>query len=529
LNVVSQALTYARFLRGFPGYFGETLTLEKARDVVRSRLGRREENLLEMGERLFFGLDGSPYRPLFELAGCSYADFEALVEDRGVEGSLEALRREGVYFTFEEYKGRQPVVRAGREIPVEEGQFDNPWLTHFFRTSTSGSTGRPTRTSTGLAHLEVLSQLRMLLLDAHGVLDFPYSVWRPALPSGSGLNNIMRQGRIGRPVDRWFTPLVPGQYEPALKYKLATEAAVATGRACGVDLVRPEPVALDRAIVIVRYLADAVRQRGGACISTTVSCGLRIALAAREAGISLGGVFLLVAGEPATPAKVQGMRDSGAAVFTDYGSAETGRVALGCARSDDPTDMHVATDTAALVLFPRTVPDSGETVHSIHITSLVPTMPKLLLNLELDDFGEMEDRECGCPLGRLGYRTHLRNVRSFRKLVGEGVTLIGSDMVHILEDVLPRRFGGSPLDYQLVEDEDERGFTRLSLHVHPRVEIGREDEVISVLMEALGRTSVAADMARAYWAAADSFRIVREAPRVSARGKQTHLRRVGQG
>lgn len=484
---------------------------------------------MSMAELAFYGNPASPYRPLLDLAGCTLSDFRALVQSRGVEGALLLLRREGVYFTFEEYKGREPVVRGGREIPVEEGQFDNPFLTHFYKNSTSGSTGKATQSSTDLVHLELQAELRMLLHSAHGTLNFPFSVWRPALPSGSGLNNLMRQARMGRPVDRWFTPLVPGEYEPAFKYKFATEAAVAAGRGCGVDLPRPEPVPLDDAAVIARYLAETVRQAGGACISTTVSCGLRIAVAARHEGIRLDGAHLLVAGEPATEAKVRGMEASGATVFTDYGSVETGRIALGCVRPNHHTDMHVTSDCAVLIPFPRIVAESGEEVNAFHITSLTPTMPKLLLNLELDDFGEWEERACGCPLGELGYGIHIRKVRSFRKLVGEGVTLIGSDMIRILEEVLPARFGGSPLDYQLVEDEDDKGFTRLSLHIHPAVEIQDESLVVAEMMEALGQTSVAADMARAYWAAAHAFRVVRQAPTVSARGKQTPLRVLRSG
>ena len=42
-----------------------------------------------------------------------------------------------------------------------------------------------------------------------------------------------------------------------------------------------------------------------------------------------------------------------------------------------------------------------------------------------------------------GFTTHLREVRSYSKLTGEGVTLIGDEMIHLLEHVLPARFGGS--------------------------------------------------------------------------------------
>ena len=45
-----------------------------------------------------------------------------------------------------------------------------------------------------------------------------------------------------------------------------------------------------------------------------------------------------------------------------------------------------------------------------------------------------------------------------------------------MERVLPARFGGSPLDYQLMEEEDERGFTRLSLLVSPKLRIADESK-----------------------------------------------------
>ena len=83
----------------------------------------------------------------------------------------------------------------------------------------------------------------------------------------------------------------------------------------------------------------------------------------------------------------------------------------------------------------------------------------ILLNVETDDYGVLESRPCGCRMGDLGLTTHVTQVRSFRKLTGEGMTLVGNDMIRILEEVLPTRFGGSPLDYQLAEVENEVGPT----------------------------------------------------------------------
>jgi hypothetical protein len=140
-------------------------------------------------------------------------------------------------------------------------------------------------------------------------------------------------------------------------------------------------------------------------------------------------------------------------------------------------------------------------------TSLLPTAPRLMLNVESDDYGVIENRSCRCPLESYGFTEHLRQIYSFRKLTGEGVTLVGGEMIRIMEEVLPARFGGSPLDYQLLEEEDERGFTRLSLLVSPKVDIPDEAAVIQVVLEALGRASPAADMARAFWSQARTLRV----------------------
>jgi hypothetical protein len=125
--------------------------------------------------------------------------------------------------------------------------------------------------------------------------------------------------------------------------------------------------------------------------------------------------------------------------------------------------------------------------------------------------------------------THLRDIRSFQKLTGEGVTLIGSDMVRILEEVLPSRFGGSPLDFQLLEEEDDAGFTRLSLIVSPRVDLEDEDLVIEAVLQELGSGDAAADISRAVWSQAGTLRIRRTEPVLTARGKLLPLHMVKRG
>jgi hypothetical protein len=172
--------------------------------------------------------------------------------------------------------------------------------------------------------------------------------------------------------------------------------------------------------------------------------------------------------------------------------------------------------------------DSGFEVDAFYLTSLRPLASKLLLNVESDDYGIVEQRDCGCPFGELGFHRHLRRIRSFGKLTGEGVTLVGTEMVRILEDVLPARFDGSPQDFQLVEEEDDAtGFTRLTLVVHPRLQIARHEEVIEAMLEALAESSISADLARTFWQQADTFRVSRREPMWTDRGKMPSILRAG--
>jgi hypothetical protein len=232
-----------------------------------------------------------------------------------------------------------------------------------------------------------------------------------------------------------------------------------------------------------------------------------------------------MSGEPPTAAKVQQMAATGARPIPAYSLVEAGgRVGMGCARPIGPNDLHVCSDAYAVFSSPRATPLGGQVVPALYLTALLPSAPKIMLNAESDDYGIVETRSCGCAFEELGFVQHLRDIRSFSKLTGEGVTLIGSEMVTVLEDVLPRRFGGSALDYQLVEEEDDKGFTRLNLLVHPRLDISRDEEVIDAVWEALSASSVGADQAKDTWRRAGSLRVRRSPPVWTDRGKLMPLR-----
>jgi hypothetical protein len=139
----------------------------------------------------------------------------------------------------------------------------------------------------------------------------------------------------------------------------------------------------------------------------------------------------------------------------------------------------------------------------------------------------MRTRRCGCGLEHVGWSEHLADIRSFEKLNPEGLFFLGSELVSLVEERLPERFGGDLTDYQFVEREDERGFTRLEILVHPR--LGTIDHA------ALQEYVTAALRAESWfttqvWATTNVLRVRRAAPLMTKAGKLLplhHLRPDG--
>lgn len=519
MSILADLKMYWRFAKGLRSFLSHTISLEEAREIVRWRMAEREKNFLRLVERGIFGYRRSPYLPLLKLAGCEMGDIQNMVRSRGLEGTLRTLREAGVYITFEEFKGRLPIVRNGKVIPVRAHDFDNPYLSHYYQAETGGTTGAGTRVEIDLDHIANIAPLIMLTYDAHGIIDVPTAFWRGILPDSSGLISILPDVRFGQVPRKWFSPIMSRDFRPSLKYRLATQYIVAMGRLFGAPIPWPEPVSLDQAAIVARWVAKTLKAYGACLIRTNVSMALRVCIAARKERLHLTGATFMGGGEPPTPAKVREITQVGARWIPSYWFIEAGVVGQGCSRPVDVNDIHLCKDSLALIQYPRQVPGSEIVVNAFHFTTLLPTAPKLLLNVESDDYGIIETRSCGCPLEGYGFTEHLRDIRSFRKLTGEGVTLVGSEMIRILEEVLPAKFGGTPLDYQLVEEEDEQGFTRLSLLVSPKIEIADEAAVIETVLDALGQSSVAADLARALWTQAKTLRVKRMEPIWTARGK----------
>lgn len=530
--LLGEIKVWGQFLSGLRKFLQDTISLEDAISIVRERFEAREANFLSWVEQGIFGYSRSPYLPMLKLAGCEMGDIQNMVQDSGLEKTLLALREAGVHVSFEEYKGREPIVRNGQVIPVEVGDFDNPFVHHYYQGESGGTTGPATRILIDLDHLADQAPFLMLGREANDLLDVPTAIWLDILPDVAGVMNILRPVRFGQVPQKWFSPdMIRYSSTPmSIKFRLATYSMIAVGRLNSTPIPWSESVRLDEAIKIAHWMDETLKMHGACLLYTHVSKALRVCIAAREAGLDLTGATVMAGGEPPTATKVREITRSGARWVPIYPFSEYGTVGIGCANPSDENDLHLLDDGLALIQYPRQIPGTSIMVDAFNFTTLLPTAPKLFLNVESDDYGIIEKRSCGCRLETYGYTEHLRQVRSFSKLTGEGGTLIGSEMIRILEEVLPDRFGGSALDYQLLEEEDEDGFTRLSLLVHPKIQIEDEETVIDTVLDALrqrstapGQGGLAAEMTRNTWKQAETLRVKRMAPILTGHGKMMPL------
>jgi hypothetical protein len=202
---------------------------------------------------------------------------------------------------------------------------------------------------------------------------------------------------------------------------------------------------------------------------------------------------------------------------------ESGHIAYGCLAPAAADDHHVLSDLQAVIQPGPHADGTGLPPDAVLLTSLRPSAPFILVNVSSGDVARVEARACGCPLETLGWRTHLQAIRGHEKLTAGGMTFLDADLVRVLEEVLPTRFGGGPIHYQLVEEEGPQGHPLLRLLVHPAVGPVDAGAVADTFLAALGAGPGPARLMELFWRDAGVLRIERAAPRLTASGKILHL------
>ncbi len=525
----NQAAAYWRFAWGLREFLKEPITLEQSRQIIRQRLQNREQNLLVMVKRAIYDNAASPYLKLLQLVGCEYGDFEKMVLADGIESALRKLYEAGVYISIEEFKGKKELVRSGKSFRFKESDFDNPFLVRHLEASSGASRSAGTRVTMNLDRYYYIAAHDMIVSDAHGILGDPVLVWMPILPSVAGLPTMLRLIKMGNPPIRWFSQVEARTIRPSLTKRLATYYAVYAGRLFGAAFAKPEYVSLDQAYKVADCMAEVLKKGQGCILWTLPSSAVRVCQTAVEGQLDLSGTTFAVAGEPLTEAKMKEIRAVGARAINMYASAEVGAVGFGCAgQTAASDDIHLIKDFHAVIQHRRETPFGGTSVDAFLFTSLLHNLPKMLLNVENGDHGVIDTRHCGCKVGELGLTDHLYNIRSFDKLTGEGMSFVGTDLLRIIEEVLPAKFGGTSTDYQMMEEEEEQGYTRLSIIVNPEVGEIDEGKLIQTVLSELSEGKDTQRMMTEIWSQADTLRVKRMRPFVTDAGKllPLHIQKV---
>jgi len=524
LSKIKSTLALAAAL---PRFFRHPITVQQAEEEIKKLLDTRVERFLELARTQIYARPASPYLRLLKHAGCDFSDLQTQVHRHGLEETLVRLAGEGVYLTPDEFKGKKEVVRGAESFLVSPGDFERRDTAAGFTIQSSGSSNRPVDTFSPLESRTLQTMGVGIFYSAHNFFSYVHAVYEPII--AGRLVFVLITNKLGLPVDRWFAlnvavhSLLENWYHYLNAYLVAK-----MGRWFGPGIANPEYMNPGDVQPILEWILEKRREEKNCCIKTVVSSAVRIARRARETGLSLEGTMFNVSGEPLTQSKKQLIEEAGACIAPFYGPGGGNGALFGCGNPLFIDEMHLPQSLFTFVENPRSLDYSDPPIHPLMLTTLHPSVPKLLLNVENGDYATMIERDCGCPLQKVGFTRHLHTIRSFEKFTSEGMNYFGTDMFELLEKAIPSEFGGGPGDYQLVEEEDPSGQTRLTLLVHPEVGELDEQRLLTALQDGLAQGSRDNRFMAKVWQVAGTLRVRREAPHASQRGKilPLHIRPV---
>jgi len=491
---------------------------EDCYEAVRRQRSRREANFLTLAEYAL-GTPGHIYQRLFAWAGCELGDLRTQVARDGLELTLRGLLAAGVYITNAEFRGREEIVRGGKQFPVESGGFVNPVGRGRIKTFTSGSGGKRFQVEKGLALVRHVEGYYGLNIEEFGLKDRECVLLGSILPSSWPLVHLARHRRLGAPISKWFAPAVDGGKGHA--YKAITRFICAQAFAIGSPIPFPEFLGDDGFLPVARYLA-AARRRRPVHVRSSVSFAARTARAALDAGMDISGTIFNVSGEPLTDGKREVIEAAGAVMIAQYHAAELSAIGFGCHAMRDGNRVHLIDDTNCL--FTASPDNTGR--GTLYATNAATFTPNILINLEMDDTVTILPARCGCVFSRAGFTTEVRDIFSYSKVTGQGMTVQAQDLMALLEERMPRRFGGIAGDYQLSEEE-AGSQTQMVLRVSPRT--GARD--IAALREHFFselRTLYGGHLSARVWSYTDGFSIRLEEPVATPTGKVPSIRFIGE-
>ena len=508
----------ARLLADLPAFLRATVTIAEAREVLRARLVGREARFLDLAREIF-ERPLTPYRALLRHVGCELDDLRELTRREGVEGALGALAGEGVFLRCEEFKGRSPIRRGSLEVHFEPRDLVRPGATVHGISESSGSSGPRTSVPLDLAFIGDHAVDTWLGLAAHDGLDWAHAHW--GVSGGTSITNPLEFAKGGSPPRRWFTPIELDHPSVHARHRRATRLLRWAGRFAGTPFPGPIHAPLDDPLPLLHWLRRTLDAGEVPHVWTFASSAVLACAAARDAGIDIAGSRFTMGGEPTTAARRRAVEAAGAVALPRYGATETDILAFACRAPTAPDDMHFLHDRHAVARPFAGGP--GLPANALLLTSLLPSAPIVLFNVSLGDVAEIPLAPCDCPMEATGWPMRVREVRSHEKLTAGGIAFLDVDVVRVLEEVLPSRFGGAPLDYQVVEQADPSGRPAVRLRIHPSVGPLDERIVADAFLAALGSGYGGTPLTELLWREGEVLRVERTPPARTDSGKILHL------
>jgi hypothetical protein len=506
-----------RFVRGFRRTMRHRLDRPGVIAIVEDQWRRRDERFLEMLDRLVWPFPESPHRQLLAHAGVEPGDVAAMVERDGVDPTVTTLAGSGVYVSYEEYRGKVEARRGSAVFSFTPSSFANPVVPPDLFVSSGGTRSPGVEVGSNFAdrprHL-AMGNFERILWD---IDDAPTAVWAPVLPGAAALSAVMGLAIYGNPAERWFSQVPPLGKQVVLKKRVANVGlpVLALGTGSRIPVARyvptsdPEPV--------LAWCLDALAREGRALLHGYASSLAAVATLAVERGTRLDGLVMRMGNEPMTPARRAIAEAAGARPFTSYGFTGGGNGANACPQCPGD-EMHVRGHSLALTTRRKARPDGVE-VDALLWTNLASSPGQVWLNVENDDYARLtvDDEACPCAMGQMGVRQRLSGVRGISKVVAGGINVPGEVFEHLVDRVLPARFGGGPGDYQFSERERD-GAPLVVLRVAPRlgsVDGAAVQEAVVAELQATELGRLALDV----WSPTDSLQVERTAPHAARSGK----------
>ncbi|MCW5977641.1 MAG: hypothetical protein KIT09_06170 [Bryobacteraceae bacterium] len=514
-----------RFAAGFRRFLKHPLSPSDSLRIAEQDLRDREKNFLNLARRAIFGFPHSPYLALLKWAGVEYGDLERLVAAEGIEGAAERLFDAGVHIDLEEFKGRRPIIRPGLRIDVAAADFDNPLLAVEFEVESGGSTGPRRRMRIDFDLLASEAAFWYLSLEAQQLGRSPSAIWRPVPPGSAGIKQALKGAKIGRPLERWFSPIESSWSPGSFRFAAVTSYAVRAARLYGAYIPKPEFAPLTDGKPVAQWIAGHAARGAAPLLSAPANTCVRACIAANEAGLDIAGTVFKVSGEPFTDAKLRVVDGMGARTFSSWSMSEAGNLGAGCANREAVDEVHLFTGKIAVLQRQKQLAGGEASVDALHLTTIHTSTPKIMLNVDCGDYGVLGKRDCGCALERAGFRNHLHTIRNYEKLTSGGMHFMGGDIIRLVEEVLPASHGGFPTDYQFVEEHDGL-LNSVSVLVSPRVGAVRADDVVQTVLTYLARGDAGNRMMADIWKQAGTVRVVRRDPYVTPAAKTPPLRVV---